>query len=464
TESPEVNKRMVAGYYLFLCLVGFAVLLGPTGAGIPIALFGDDGRYEHDLASPSPGANNLTCGVSGCHEEQWNYWNQSGHADEGYEQTFNGTHVIGLHGERNATYYNSTCAECHTTGYDPVDDSWDSLGITCLACHDTSTPYVTYDGEVCGSCHNPSYHATRNEYPEWQDSLHANSLTDLRTSSHAASYCMHCQATEAFIHQQNPGSLSDDVNTDFDVDGDYNSISCPACHAVHSNWTAVDGMAQIRAVNVSELCGLCHVGSHHPHYEVWIGGTHNLAGVECTDCHGYSLIFYRGSLRSDLNHTFAIDPDIACGQARDADELGCHEGMETWALGQLEMRGEAFDALTEEILEDAEALGAEVATYNATAGANVTLANLAQAAVDNAEDVVHYYQADSSRGFHDGAETFHALNEAHAALLNAKATFYRGSAPAGGFTLGGDTLTLVGLGVGGIVVGLVLGVLVGRRR
>jgi hypothetical protein len=455
TESPEVNKRMVAGYYLFLCLVGF-------GAGIPIALIGDDGRYEHDLASPSPGANNLTCGVSGCHEEQWDYWNQTGHPTHNW--TWNGTHVDYGHGIMNATYFNTTCAECHTTGYDSADDSWDEMGVTCLACHDTSEPYVTYDGEVCGSCHNPSYHANRNEYPEWQDSLHANSLTDLRTNPGAASFCMHCQATEAFIHQQNPGSLSDDVNTDFDVDGDYNSISCPACHAVHSNWSIVEGNAQIRAVNASELCGLCHVGSHHPHYEVWIGGTHNLAGVECTDCHGYSLIFYRGSLRSDLNHTFAIDPDIACGQARDADELGCHEGMETWALGQLEMRGEAFDALTEEILEDAEALAAEVATYNATAGANITLANLAQDAVDNAEDVVHYYQADSSRGFHDGAETFHALNEAHAALLNAKATFYRGSAPAGGFTLGGDTLTLVGLGVGGIVVGLVLGVLVGRRR
>ncbi|MFX1368563.1 MAG: ammonia-forming cytochrome c nitrite reductase subunit c552 [Promethearchaeota archaeon] len=462
TNVPEVNKRMVAGYYLFLCLVGFSILLGPTGSGIPITLIGDDRRYNHEFASPSPGATNLTCGQTGCHEDQWEIWNQTGHA-EWNEMEFNGTHVIGLgHSDHNITYFNETCAECHTTGYDPVDDSWDELGVTCLACHNVTEPYVTYDGEVCGGCHNPAYHATRNEYPEWQDSLHANSLTDLRTSSHASSACMHCMSAEAFIHQQNPGSLSSDVDTGFNPTGAYSSISCPACHAVHSNWSLVEGSVQIRAVNNSELCGLCHVGTHHPHYEVWIGGTHNLAGVECTDCHGYSLIFYRGSWRADTNHTFAVDPDIACGQARDEDELACHDGMETWALGQLEMRHDAFEALTDEILDEAETLAEEVDTYNTTAGADIAVANAMQDAIDDAESVVDYYMADGSMGFHDGAQTFEALNEAYAALLDAKATFYEAKAiPAGP---GLDMILLIGGAGGGIVLGLVLGILVGRRR
>jgi hypothetical protein len=450
TDAPEFNKRMVAGYYLFLCLVGFAIFLGPTGSGIPITLIGDEGRYEHELASPGSSTDPEACGVSGCHEDQYNYWNDTAHPT--HDLTFNGTYVIGLHGERNATYFNETCAPCHATGYDSTDDTWDSLGVDCFACHDTTTPYVTYDGEVCGNCHYPGYHANQNVYPDWALSLHANSMTDLRSSDHAASYCMHCQATEAFIHQQNPGSLSDDVDTDFAVDGDYNSISCPACHAVHSNWS-ISSPAQIRAVNASELCGLCHVGTHHPHYEVWIDGSHNLAGVECTDCHGYQLIFYRGSWRGTLNHTCAIDPEVACGQSED-----CHEGMETWALGQLEMRGEAFDALTEEILEVATALTAEVATFNAT-GANITLANNVQGAIDAAVDAVHYYQYDSSKGFHDGAETFSVLNDVYAEMLEAKATFYMYSTPAGA-----DILILALLGGGGIVAGLVLGLLLGRRQ
>jgi hypothetical protein len=263
---------------------------------------------------------------------------------------------------------------------------------------------------------------------------------------------MHCQATESFIHQQNPDSLATDVSTDFAVDGDYNSISCPACHAVHSNWS-ISSPAQIRAVNATELCGLCHVGTHHPHYEVWSDGTHDLAGVECTDCHGYALIFYRGSWRGTLNHTFAIDPDVACGQSED-----CHEGMETWALGQLEMRGLAFDALTEEILDATTALTAEVVAYNVT-GANITLANYMQDAIDAAVDTVHYYQYDSSKGFHDGAETFAALTDVYADMLDAKATFYQNAAPAGV-----DIVMLSIIGVGGIVGGLVLGLLLGKRQ
>jgi hypothetical protein len=183
-------------------------------------------------------------------------------------------------------------------------------------------------------------------------------------------------------------------------------------------------------------------------------------------------------LRADLNHTFAIDPDIACGQARDEADVGCHEGMDTWALGQLEMRHDAFDTLTTEILAEATAMAAEVATYNATAGADVSAANAMQAAIDSAEDVVQYYVYDGSGGFHDGAQTFTALNEAYASLLDAKATFYEDTAAAPTVTNtvtvtvtvtappvpGGDTLLLIGGSVGGIVVGLVLGILVGRRR
>ena len=54
TDSPKINRRMVAGYYLFLCLVGFAILLGPTGAGIPITLIGTDGR-DHEIAALDKG-------------------------------------------------------------------------------------------------------------------------------------------------------------------------------------------------------------------------------------------------------------------------------------------------------------------------------------------------------------------------------------------------------------------------
>ena len=455
TENQTVNKRLVAGYYLFLCLVGFAILLGPTGSGIPITLVGDDGRYEHELAAPGMGATSDTCGTTGCHDDSWDYWNHTAHSYDlgGY----NGTHVLDLHGPRNYTYFNTTCAPCHSTGYDEADDTWVELGVGCLACHDATSPYLSYNGEVCGDCHNPNYHANRNDYPDWELSKHADSLTDLRTSDHASDYCMHCQATEAFIHQQNPGSLASFVDTGFDVEGDYNSISCPACHSSHSNWSTVEGNAQLRANSALELCSLCHVGDRHPNYQIWEDGPHDLAGVECIDCHGYDTVFYRGSWRDTLNHSVVLDPDLACGQSTD-----CHEGQEDWAITMMETRVEAFDALTEEILAEADSLATGVETYNTTAGADIAVANAAQEVIDAAVDMVHLYQYDSSKGMHDGAETFTNLNEAYADLLNAKATFYQDSAAAPAAPM--DMVIIIGGAAGGLVLGLVLGVLVGRRR
>jgi formate-dependent nitrite reductase cytochrome c552 subunit len=459
TEHPTVNKRLVGGYYLFLCLIGFAILLGPTGSGIPITIVGDDGRYEHELAYPGMGTDSASCGVTGCHDDQWDYWNHTSHAKD---LMFNGTHILDLgHSPKNMTYFNTTCAECHATGYDEADDSWDELGIGCLACHDGTSPYLAYDGEVCGDCHNPGYHANRNQYPDWELSKHADSLTDLRSSDHAATYCMHCQATESFIHQQNPGSLASFVNTSFAVDGDYNSIGCPACHSVHSNWSMIEGNAQLRANDANELCSLCHVGARHPNYQVWEDGPHDLAGVDCIDCHGYDTVYYREEGRGTLNHSFALVPELACGQE------DCHDGdgQADWAINMMEMRAEAFDALTEEILADATALAAEVATYNATADANYTLTAAVQDAIDAAEDVVNLYTYDSSKGMHDGAETFTNLNEAHADLLNAKATFYKYSATGAATPAASmDMIIIIGGAAGGLVLGLVLGVLVGRRR
>jgi hypothetical protein len=284
---------------------------------------------------------------------------------------------------------------------------------------------------------------------------------------------MHCQATEAFIHQQNPGELattSPNVDTGFAVDGDYNSISCPACHAVHSNWTGTSEH-YIRAVNSTELCGLCHVGSHHPMYTVWLGGPHNLAGIDCVDCHGYDLTVESGD--PFFNHSFVVKPDIACGQSAE-----CHEGMETWALGQLHMIEDAFEALVLEFTTEADALQAIIDAYNATAGADHAVANYVDAAISDASDVVHLYEADGSHGFHHPQMIFEDINAAFRDLLDAKAYFYENTDTGPTVTVtvtvtntvtspplpGGDTLLLIGGSVGGIVVGLVLGILVGRRR
>ena len=87
-ETPGVNKRMVAGYYLFLCLIGFAILLGPTGSGIPITLIGNEVSEEHYVATPGLGTDPSDC--IGCHDNEYNNWSTTHHATH---MVTNGTHM-----------------------------------------------------------------------------------------------------------------------------------------------------------------------------------------------------------------------------------------------------------------------------------------------------------------------------------------------------------------------------------
>jgi formate-dependent nitrite reductase cytochrome c552 subunit len=448
-EPTRVNKRAVAGYYLFLCLIGFAILLGPTGSGIPINIIGNQLSDEHLMSAPGAGTEPDDC--MGCHSNEYNNWSTTNHAT--HMDTYNATHVrIGAYAWFSWALFNSTCSECHTSGWDNSTGTptYDALGVNCFACH-SGDPVTDYSGESCNPCHLPSGEEHPHQMTAWENSAHANSLTDLRTSDHAASYCMHCMATEGFIDYQAGGTAHNSML----VNGTYNSISCSACHAVHANYSSNDG--QIRAASTSELCGSCHVGDRHATYQTWTGGPHALAGVECIDCHGYDVapgdhVF--------LNHTFLVNLDESCGQS---DE--CHEGLEDWAIDQLEIYQASYDELTAEIDAEVAAFGPIVEAYNATAGANHTLANIVLEAIDNADGMVSLYYGDGSHGFHHPHQIFGDLNAAYADLLDAKALFYEMTGgPAGGGGVPADTLIIVAGAAGGIVVGLLLGVLVGRRR
>jgi hypothetical protein len=454
-ETPGVNKRMVAGYYLFLCLIGFAILLGPTGSGIPITVIGDRVREAHELARPDWGDNDsLSCTGTGCHDETWDYWNQTGHS--GNLITYDPiSDTIEVNGARNRSLaeFNATCAQCHAINWDnsTYPNTHEGFGTTCLQCHDTSTPYYTVDGANCATCHIHDGHGGLDGYTE---SAHANSLTDLRGSSHAGSDCMHCMSVEGFLDQ----------DAVLDPAGDYNPITCPACHSVHSEDSMNPSM--IRGENSTELCGLCHTESRHPTYDVWRGGAHDLTGVvECTSCHGYR----EGSHGAEMNHTFFVLPEDACNQT------GCHDNNLDWALGQLEEIQSSFDDLVADFEAEATAFETIVMNYNATDGADYEFVSDVLDMVDAASTTVGYYGYDGSSGFHDPMETFDAVNSAFRDLLDAEAYFYENmpdaptptptptpttTPPPGGF----DTLILVGGAAGGIVVGLLLGVLVGRRR
>jgi len=440
-ETPGVNKRLVAGYYLFLCLIGFAILLGPTGSGIPITVFDDRVREAHELATPDM-ENGVSCLDGGCHSATWDYWNASVHS--GWIIQYDpDSDTITVNYARNRTMaeFNATCAQCHAINWDnsTYPNTHDGFGTNCLSCHDTSTPYYSVNGSNCASCH---IHDGHGGLPGYDESAHANSLTDLRGSSHAGSDCMHCMSVEGFLDQ----------SAELDPAGDYNGLTCPACHSVHDGNTTNPGM--IRAINTTTLCGYCHTGARHPQYTIQQGGAHALTGiVECTDCHG----FRQGSHGPEMDHSFSVAPEDACNQT------GCHTSLD-WALTQLEEIQSSFEDLVADFEAEVTAFETVVTDYNATAGADHELVNEVLDMVDAASTTVGYYVYDGSSGFHDPMGSFDALNGAFRDVLDAKAYFYENlPAPTGG-GIPADTLIIVAGAAGGIVVGLLLGVLVGRRR
>ncbi len=407
TENERIRRGWIGAYYLFLLLIGFSILVGPTGFGLPVLSIDGNRLKHHELATPYWGADPEDC-IS-CHPDEYNNWSTTAHATHVVEA--NATHVrIGAFLEISYTIFNASCSQCHTTGWDDTGGipTYDALGVNCFACHNTTSPYLDYSGNACATCHTGSSPAHPYQYAPWENSAHANSLTDLRTSGYASSDCMHCMSTEGFVDQEGY----------FDPEGDYNPVSCPACHSMHGNWS-LSGPYMIRAMNATQLCGKCHTTT----YTTWFGGTHHLMGLTCIDCHGYDLTDTLDVDTYFLNHTFVVKPDLACGQPNS----GCHEDNLDWVLAQLEVIQDTFQSLADEIEIEATSLRTLILVYNISEEANHDLVIEVINVIDDVNTTISTMRNDGSFGFHDRMGILTALNEAYIDLLNAKAYFYEQS-------------------------------------
>jgi formate-dependent nitrite reductase cytochrome c552 subunit len=203
---------------------------------------------------------------------------------------------------------------------------------------------------------------------------------------------------------------------------DYESISCATCHEPHS----VENHYQLRYETPLELCSLCHIGSHHPQAELFPDSAHDKADVECANCHGAGTRLFHGSESTWYNHTFWIyNINYPFNQTEPMVCAQCHE-LE-WATEQLETvqsTAEGFFANATEVVHAAEA-----AIEDATAN-GASEADLAEAVElwEEAEAMVHWVEADGSRGFHNTERALTLVNyatqlagEAQAAAIEAKA-------------------------------------------
>jgi predicted CXXCH cytochrome family protein len=141
------------------------------------------------------------------------------------------------------------CLNCHVTGYDEETGTWQSDGITCLACHPTITAKhpaepieINHSPDMCGNCHSETYF-------EWQVSTHGQK-----------------------------------------------GLSCANCHDPHATTLKMETSAS--------LCSTCHKGlsTSYTHSQ------HNAQGLVCVDCHMESIEKDSGGhLRKD--HSFFVSLD-----------------------------------------------------------------------------------------------------------------------------------------------------------
>ncbi len=220
-----------------ICLIALSLVAILVGAGLkpPGALAQSGGDYT----SPDDCAS--------CHEEQYQAWVGSNHAGALSDPEF-----IEAWTRAGKPIY---CYSCHTTGYDPVDSTYDYEGVGCLACHDFATesgvPHMTIDrsSERCGTCHNGT-HAPA--YDEWLVSDHATM-----------------------------------------------NIVCDDCHQTHST--------ELRLEDPTELCTSCHQMDNP-------GDVHAQEGMACHDCHMYQgdqVVDNLSGRTNGAGHQFSI-PAEAC--------------------------------------------------------------------------------------------------------------------------------------------------------
>jgi predicted CXXCH cytochrome family protein len=150
----------------------------------------------------------------------------------------------------------TSCLQCHTTGFDPATGSYVEEGVTCESCHGpfrTDHPAqpmpIKPDADLCARCH-------QNTTDEWKASPHNKA-----------------------------------------------GVQCQACHNPHAQVPMAD--------SITALCTNCHKerGDSFTH------STHANAGLECSNCH-----MYRAPRTEDpigglvpTGHTFTVGSDACIG-------------------------------------------------------------------------------------------------------------------------------------------------------
>ena len=138
---------------------------------------------------------------------------------------------------------------------------------------------------VCGNCHIGSQ-------SEWEGTAHSHAWETLASSGGSQALCEGCHSVN-----ERGNAMEGDAGWTATADSRYEDVQCESCHgpgAGHvSNPEASQPFASIAVgTSLTNGCGECHSGSHHPFVDEWEQSRHGLAGnasirdrEECASCH-----------------------------------------------------------------------------------------------------------------------------------------------------------------------------------
>ncbi len=182
-----------------------------------------------------------------------------------------------------------------------------TLGLT-NAFFRVSGPSPQFAGaRACEECHS-GIHATEME------TRHNRALDTLRNIGQASNKaCLPCHTVGYGL----PGGYNETDPRTLHLAG----VQCESCHGPAARHAANENDLQVRprVELAGQLCGGCHMGSHHPNYEEWITTGHaivtedmNPAGRinSCGRCHSGSV---RDALLKGLDPAVAVAGDANVG-------------------------------------------------------------------------------------------------------------------------------------------------------
>lgn len=222
--------------------------------GLSLAFSAGINLVEPVVAAPPPAPPNQVGTYAGstacaaCHEEVHTDWTTTRHAQAFSSPIFQR--------DWSELSKQTSCLQCHTTGFNAQTGTYTEEGVTCESCHGPFQPNhpaepmaLEPDAELCSTCHKPTT-------DEWHASPHSGA-----------------------------------------------GVQCQACHNPHSQTPKAD--------SITELCTNCHKerGDSFTH------STHANAGLECSNCHMYTPPRTDDPIGGlvPTGHTFSVGSEACIG-------------------------------------------------------------------------------------------------------------------------------------------------------